>query len=267
MSKVIVVPVNEDNYSYILICAHTNEVAFVDPAEPEKVLAAAEKNGIHKAQIRTVLTTHKHLDHSGGNEWMAENFPGIVIIGGAGDAVPAVTREVGQGDVVQVGKLEVQCLLVPCHTKGHIMFFVPPGEETPPVLFSGDTLFNGGCGRFFEGTAKDMYNALCVQAAALPPNTLVYSGHEYTVNNYRFCVHVEPENKAMADTYERAQRTRAAGHPTVPTTMADELEFNVFLRVDNPKVKEFTGKEDPVDVMMALREAKNGFGLGGGPKL
>jgi len=191
-ARVIPVPILSDNFAYLIIDPQTGKAACVDPAEPEKVLAAAKREGI---QLSTLLCTHKHWDHAGGNEEMARLLPGLEVVTTKFEDIPAATVRLGDDDVYTLGSLSVRALYTPCHTKGHVLFLVTPQDETElqegktaPVLFSGDTLFVGGCGRFFEGDGQQMVEALMGRVAQLPPHTLVYCG--YVLVHYPFFVYV-----------------------------------------------------------------------------
>lgn len=179
-TRVIPVPILSDNFAYLIIDPQSGKAACVDPAEPEKVLAAAKREGI---QLSALLCTHKHWDHSGGNEEMARLIPGLDVVTTEFEDIPAATVRLGDDDVYTLGSLSIRALHTPCHTKGHVLFLVTPQDETEireaktaPVLFSGDTLFVGGCGRFFEGDGQQMVEALMGRVAKLPPQTLVYCG-------------------------------------------------------------------------------------------
>jgi hydroxyacylglutathione hydrolase len=191
-------------------------------------------------------------------------------VGGKGDHVPAATMEVEDGQVLELGHLQIRVLQTPCHTRGHVLYFVSaPGEQQPPCLFSGDTLFIAGCGRFFEGSAQDMFTALCVKVARLPDSTLVYCGHEYTVNNLKFAASVEPDNEDVKRKLEWSMAQRQKGLPTIPSTLAEEKRTNPFMRVHELAVVAITNQSgnDPVAVMKELRARKDAFGLGSGPRL
>lgn len=256
-ATVIIVRALQDNFSYLLICNKTKKCAVVDPVEPEKVLKAAQEAGV---TVTTVLTTHKHWDHAGGNVKIAKLVPGIEVVGGKEDNVPAATLHVGQDDMVQVGELEVRCILTPCHTRGHVLYYVRPHTDAePPLLFSGDTLFSAGTGRFFDGSAAEMHEALNVKVSSLPDTTLVHSGHEYTLNNLRFAVYAEPDNKAAAAKFEQVKGLRAKDLDSIPTTIGEEKSYNPFMRVSEESIKAFTGKQEGAEVMKALRDAKNKY--------
>lgn len=250
--RIEIVPIFMDNYAYLLIDEASGVAAAVDPAEPEPVLAALERAGV---RLSHVLCTHHHYDHSAGNEAMVARFPDAVVVGGKIDAerIPKLGVAVSGGDRVAVGGLSVEVLDVPCHTLGHVAYRV--GD----ALFSGDALFVAGCGRFFEGDAAQMHHSLNTVLAALPDETRVFCGHEYTVGNLEFAAHVEPTNEAIAHKLAWARAQLAAGRPTVPSTLGEERATNPFLRVCEASIQAAMGSRDPVETMARLREAKNAF--------
>lgn len=243
---------------YLLIDEATKECAVVDPVEPNKVLDAVKKEGV---KLTSVLTTHHHWDHAGGNEKLVQK--GKLTVYGGDDRIGALTNKVTHGDKFNIGSLKVECLFTPCHTKGHICYYVtgPSGEE--PAVFTGDTLFVGGCGKFFEGSPKEMYTALVEILGRLPDETKVYCGHEYTVNNLKFAEHVEPDSKPVKEKLAWAQNQRLKGIPTIPSTIGEEKQYNPFMRVGEDRVQQHVLKHvetrDPVTLMGYLRENKNGF--------
>ncbi|KAK7109822.1 hypothetical protein V1264_013803 [Littorina saxatilis] len=253
--RVRLIPALEDNYMYLIIDEQTKECAAVDPVEPDKVLSAVEEEGV---KLNTVITTHHHWDHAGGNEKLLETAGKLKVYGGD-ERIGALTNKVTEGDQFNIGSLKVRCLFTPCHTSGHICYFItgPSGEE--PAVLTGDTLFVGGCGKFFEGTAKEMYTALVEKLASLPPETKVYCGHEYTVSNLKFAAHVEPSSNAVKSKIAWATSQRSKNEPTVPSTIAEEMQYNPFMRVRESSVQSHVGKEDPVQVMDLLRTEKNNF--------
>uniref|UniRef100_A0A0E0D009 hydroxyacylglutathione hydrolase n=1 Tax=Oryza meridionalis TaxID=40149 RepID=A0A0E0D009_9ORYZ len=194
--KIIPVACLEDNYAYLIVDESTKSAAAVDPVEPEKVLAAAAEVGVRidcsflwdaisavpkifpNPTLRDQSPTTRK-DHAGGNEKLAQSVPGIKVYGGSLDNVKGCTDQVENGTKLSLGKdIEILCLHTPCHTKGHISYYVTSKEEEDPAVFTGDTLFIAGCGRFFEGTAEQMYQSLCVTLGSLPKPTRVYCGHE-----------------------------------------------------------------------------------------
>ena len=225
----------------------------MDAADPAPCVAAVA--AVPGARLVGLLTTHHHADHSGGNAALAAAQPGLAVVGGAaeGGRIPAATVLVSDGDEVELAGLRFSVLHTPCHTRGHVCFHLAAAR----AVFTGDTLFAGGCGRFFEGDAPAMAAALAA-LAALPAHTRVLCGHEYTVQNLEFCQLVEPHNAATAARLAEARRLRAAGLPTVgATTLADELATNVFMRASEAAVAAAVGGAGAVDVLAKLREKKN----------
>lgn len=257
--RVVPVPLLRDNYGWLLIDEASGVAAIVDPAEAAPVLAAAEREGVALAAI---LNTHHHWDHTGGNLELLAALPALEVVGWAEDAarIPGITRAVGEGDEVRVGGLVGRVLPVPCHTSGHVAYLF--GD----ALFSGDTLFAGGCGRFFEGTAAQMYRALYEVLGPLPEDTRIFCGHEYTEGNLRFAQSLEPESPAVREKLAEVKRLRAEGRPTVPTTLGEERGYNPFLRVAAPELQAAVRRArpevdlgDPVAILGALRSLKDSF--------
>ncbi|CAH9090650.1 unnamed protein product [Cuscuta epithymum] len=255
--KILHIPCLEDNYSYLIIDESTKEAAAVDPVEPQKVLRVAEENGV---DLKLVLTTHHHWDHAGGNDKLKQLVPGIKVYGGSTDNVQGCTNKVENGDRIFLGtNTNIIALHTPCHTKGHISYYVTDKEADEPAVFTGDTLFVAGCGKFFEGTASQMYQSLCVTLNSLPKPTRVYCGHEYTVKNLQFALTIEPDNAKTVQKLSWAQSQRKSGLPTVPSTIEEELDTNPFMRVDNPEVQEKVGSKSPVEAMKEIRQRKDNW--------
>jgi hydroxyacylglutathione hydrolase len=214
-------PLLSDNYAWVLRA--DGQVAIVDPAEAGPVIAWLEAHGLKPDLI---LLTHHHGDHINGVPELVERY-GSRVVGATADRhrLPKLDQAVAENDTVAVGQHTARVIETPGHTVGHIcLHFADAG-----VLISADTLFTLGCGRVSEGTMAQMFDSL-VKLAALPPPTLVCSGHEYTLDNVRFALSVEPDNAALKTQAERYAALRAAGKPTVPSTIADELAANPFLR-------------------------------------
>ncbi|XP_063229889.1 hydroxyacylglutathione hydrolase, mitochondrial isoform X2 [Bacillus rossius redtenbacheri] len=252
--KIVTLPALQDNYMYLVIDEATKQAAIVDPVAPDTVLEAVKAQGV---QLTSILTTHHHWDHAGGNEELAKKAPGLEVYGGD-ERIGALTKRVGHGDEFQVGQLTVQCLFTPCHTSGHVCYFVQSPGETPAV-FTGDTLFIAGCGRFFEGTPEQMYKALIEILGSLPEETRVFCGHEYTLANLKFAEHVEPDNEAVKNKMTWAKMKRAKGEPTVPSTIRDEKKFNPFMRVTEASVQNHAGQSDDIATMGCIRREKDCF--------
>ncbi|KAF9106901.1 hypothetical protein BGX27_008948 [Mortierella sp. AM989] len=249
--RIIPVPVLSDNYSYIILDEKTSEAAVVDPVQPQKLMHILQHLG---AKLTSVLCTHHHLDHSGGNIELISKKPGLAVFG-ADARIPEINYVVKDKEEFKVGSLTVQALWTHCHTKGSVSYYVR--DESDRAVFTGDTLFLSGCGRFFEGTAADMYNSLLLILATLPVETKVYCGHEYTLANLKFAHHVEPDNVHVTQKLQTCMNESVT--ITVPGTIGEELLCNPFLRVNEPALQAFTGKTDPIDVMHVLRELKNNF--------
>jgi len=246
--RVVAVPCLKDNFAYLVI-DHDGRCAVVDPGEAPPIEAALVRENV---QLAAIWATHHHPDHVGGVAALVARHPGIEVVVGVKDAArtPEVTRTVDDGDEVVLGTLRARCIHNPGHTLGAITFVVEG------CAFTGDTLFGGGCGRVFEGDAAMMHASL-MRLAALPPDTRVYFGHEYTASNLRFAAAVEPGNPQIAE------RAKSLAVPSTPSTVADERATNPFLRAAEPGVvAAATGRgaeADPVSVFAAVRAWKDGF--------
>lgn len=247
-------------------------VAVVDPGDAGPVVRTLETLD---CRLGAILVTHHHRDHVGGVAELRRRF-GAEVIGPAGETIPARTRSVRDGERVEVEALgtEFRVIDVPGHTLGHIAYFWSgvldaargdrPQSGTVPSLFCGDTLFSAGCGRLFEGTAEQMTRSLSA-LRDLPRETRVYCGHEYTVNNLRFALAVEPDNEQTQKYLETARELRSRDQPTLPSTLALEVAVNPFLRCDQPAVhkaaEQRAGRtlDDEVEVFATIRRWKDGF--------
>jgi hydroxyacylglutathione hydrolase len=244
----------EDNYIWALRSG--DAVAVVDPGEAAPVQRYLDETG---ARLCAILVTHRHGDHIEGITALTAAAP-IPVFGPSLEAVAGVTHPLADGDRVTLPELGVEftALAVPGHTRGHLAYY-RRGQ-----LFCGDVLFGAGCGRVFEGTMAEMQGSLA-RLAALPADTLVYCAHEYTAANLRFARAVEPDNAALLQRSAAVAQLRAADRPTVPSTLAEELATNPFLRWDAPeviaaaRVRRGSPPRDAVEVFAAIREWKNGF--------
>ncbi len=256
MVEVVPIPCFEDNYAYLLVDRAAGETAVVDAPEAEPILAALAERSL---RLTALLCTHHHWDHVGGNEALAAAFPGLDVVGLESDAarIPGITRTLDDGADVEVVGLRATCLHTPGHTVGAVCFHV----AAKGWLFTGDTLFGGGCGRLFEGSAEQMQASLA-RLAALSGDTKVWFAHEYTAANLRFAARVEPDNPALRGRYERVRRQRTAGVVTCPSTLAEERATNPFLRWHEPTVIDAarahgaTG-DTPTEVFAAIRRWKD----------
>ena len=216
------VPILSDNYAWLLRDA-SGAVGIVDPADARAVIAAIERLG---GRLDLILLTHHHPDHVAGTDAVRARF-GAKVAGAASDArrLPRLDHVMAEGDTVALGDSRAVVIDTPGHTIGHIAFHFPEGG----VLACGDTLFSLGCGRLLEGTAAQMFDSLR-KLAALPDDTLVCCGHEYTEANARFALTVEPDNAALQGRAAEVRSLRAAGTPTVPSTIGTEKAANPFIR-------------------------------------
>lgn len=252
----IPIPAFADNYLWLV---HDGRHAIVvDPGDAQPVIQTLQQLGL---QLQAILVTHHHADHIGGVDEL-RNTTQAPVYGPAFEKIPEPLTRLSAGDKVSALGLEFSVLDVPGHTAGHIAFYTPDFEGKP-LLFCGDTLFSGGCGRLFEGTPAQMLASLD-QLAALPGNTRVCCTHEYTLSNLRFARAVEPDNQALLNYFGECEAQRARNLPTLPSSMALELEINPFLRSRQPQVAAAVQKINPAArdeaaVFAALREWKNQF--------
>jgi hydroxyacylglutathione hydrolase len=262
---ILPVPAFTDNYIWLLCDGQRRRAAVVDPGDAAPVIAALAAHGL---ELVAVLVTHHHADHVGGLPALREAFPAAVVHGPRNPAIGGIDRRYGQGDTLVLDGFELrfQVIEVPGHTLDHIAWFAPSiGSTDPrPVLFCGDTLFAGGCGRLFEGTATQMLASLG-RLAALPDETMVFCAHEYTASNLRFARAVEPGNEAIAERDRRVTELRAAKRATVPSRLALERATNPFLRTAQGTVRAAAearlgrAANDDAEVLAAIRQWKDGF--------
>jgi len=216
------VPILKDNYAWLLRDSGTGATAIVDPADPQPIIEAIEKAG---GRLDMILLTHHHGDHIAGTDEVRARF-NCPVVGATADRhrLPKLDKAVAEGDTIQLGSATGQVIETPGHTRGQINFFFPDGA----ILLSGDTLFSLGCGRLIEGTAEEMFDSLA-KLKVLPPETLVCCGHEYTESNGRFALAIDPENRDLHTFMGKVEQLRAAGQPSVPSRLGDELKANPFL--------------------------------------
>ena len=248
-------PAFEDNYIWLLTRPGGADAAVVDPGDEDPVLETLDREGL---TLTAILITHKHGDHTGGVRELRDRYPGARVYGPAGEAIATLTDPLRDGDTLDLGiaGARFSVLEVPGHTEGHLAYY------GGGVLFCGDTLFAGGCGRVFSGTHEQLHHSL-QRIAALPPETLLYCAHEYTEANLGFASWVEPDSPAVRRRVAETRALRAAGKPTVPSTLAQELETNPFLRGDQPEVaaaaERFAGRrlDTGAEIFRAIRTWKD----------
>ena len=224
MLEIVPVPAFSDNYIGLVHDPDSGETAVVEPGDAAPALAEAEGRGW---TISQVWNTHKHWDHTNGNA-AVKAATGCIVSGPAAEEVPERDIALGDGDPIRLGEHIGRTIAIPGHTIGHIALVF----EEARAAFVGDTLFAMGCGRLFEGTPQQMHDSL-QRLMALPTQTALYCGHEYTLANARFAAHAEPDNPAIAERLENVQRLRETGAITLPTTVAEERETNPFVRVSD----------------------------------
>ena len=256
MLTLIPIPAFSDNYLWML---HDGKRALVvDPGDAAPVSRYLEEHGL---QLESILVTHHHADHTGGVAELRE-ATGAKVYGPAAERIPEPYLHLAEGDVVKAMGLDFRVIEVPGHTSGHIAFFT--GEMNGrPLLFCGDTLFSGGCGRLFEGTPAQMLASLD-KLAALPGNTCVCCTHEYTLSNLRFALAVEPGNADLVDYNAQCVKLREHAQPTLPTSIERELQINPFLRTRQATLKAAArhfdaAAHDDISVFAAIRQWKNQF--------
>lgn len=256
--KVIPVPCLSDNYAYLVVCEASGTAGIVDPSEAAPVAACVAKEGV---TLKAILNTHHHWDHIGGNNELIARFGALAVYGHNSDQgrIDGLTNGLESGDEFTLGELKVKALHNPGHTSGAVSYVI---ED---AVFTGDTMFAGGCGRLFEGTPAHMFASLNKVIGGLPESTKVYFGHEYTENNLRFAQTIEPGNGAARDKLEAVKKTRATGGFTTPSTLGEEWRTNPFMRCDSEEIKARVKQEEPGNdlspsaVLGVVRRMKDNF--------
>ena len=238
----------EDNYAYVLTWDH--EAFVVDPGSGKPVLALIEEKGL---TLRNILITHYHEDHTGGNEFLQRRTE-CHVIGPDDERVPRLEQSVDDGEELIFGPFSIEVLSTPGHTKPHVVYFI----RDLHLLFSGDLLFSGGCGRLFEGSSKEMWHSL-EKILSLPDDTEIYCGHEYTLKNLQFALSIEPNNTDVKHRLEEVKNLIAEGKPTIPTTLAIEKKTNPFLRVTSQALQEAleVSDTDPIAIFTYIRQLRD----------
>lgn len=252
--RLTALPAFADNYIWALV-ADDGQAVVVDPGDAGPVLAAATQQGWTPTAI---LLTHHHNDHIGGVAALQARYPGLAVYAPDDPRIPMATHRVAEGECIQAASQRFHVVSVPGHTRFHIAF------HTAEHLFSGDALFSLGCGRMFEGTPPQLLASLR-KLAALPAQLMVCCAHEYTLSNAVFARHVDPTNAALSQRHEEALAMRRDDLPTLPVSLASELECNPFLRTNTPAIQAAVSAHlgrpvtDEVDVVAGLRHWKDGF--------
>jgi hydroxyacylglutathione hydrolase len=246
----------KDNYIWLIIHRNSKQCMIVDPSESEPIIKELQEKSL---QLRGILITHHHWDHTKGIEKIL-NYQQVPVYGPKQESIQFCSNPLQEGDILKESEdsFTFSILDIPGHTKGHIAYY---GSG---ALFSGDTLFTAGCGRAFEGTMQQLFDSLN-KLANLPLGTLIYCGHEYTVKNLLFASQVEPNNRKIQERLLQARQMREQGLPTVPATLALEKKTNPFLRTQEPEViasaERYMGKklQQPLEVFTAIRRWKDDF--------
>ena len=238
--KIQIIPCLQDNYSYLIIDKKNNTACVVDPSEADPVIKYLENNNI---KLKFILNTHHHYDHVGGNEKLKEKY-GASVVGYKGDKerIPKIDILVNDQETWIYENFEAKVIHVPGHTLGHVCFYFYKEQS----VFTGDTLFSLGCGKIFEGTYSQMFNSL-MKLKELPQNTKIYCGHEYTLQNSKFCMVHDENNENLKTKINDIKIKLKANLSTIPSTIKDELECNIFLRSNN------------VETFSKLRDLKDNF--------
>jgi hydroxyacylglutathione hydrolase len=252
----VTVPCLKDNYAFLIHDPETRATAVVDVPEAGPILAALAERGW---TLTDVLLTHHHWDHVDGLPDLLAALPEKVVVWGAeadSHRLPPLDQRVADGQTYRIGSQTMRVMDVSGHTVGHVAFHFPAAG----LAFTGDSLMAMGCGRLFEGTPDQMWRSL-QKLAALPDDTVICSGHEYTASNMRFALSLEPGHEALILRQEDIERARAADEPTVPSTLALERKTNPFLRATDPNLKTAIGMPDaaPEAVFAEIRARKDRF--------
>ena len=254
MLDVSIIKCLSDNYSYLIRDKKTNLVGVVDPSEFNPIDIEISKT---YKKLDFILNTHHHNDHVGGNMDLKKKYNSKVICSSYDEKkIPGVDIKKNDGDQFSLGEIDFKIIHIPGHTLGHIAFY----SEKANVIFTGDTLFSLGCGRVFEGTFEQMFESL-EKIKSLSKNTMVFCGHEYTNKNAQFCISIDKDNKKLRDRIEDVKNKTKKKLPTLPVTLGEELETNIFLRCDDKKIKNNLkmNNSSKLEVFTKLRNLKDKF--------
>jgi hydroxyacylglutathione hydrolase len=236
--KIEIIPCLQDNYSYLIIDETNNNACVIDPSEANPVINFLEKK---KINLKYILNTHHHFDHVGGNIDLKKKYDSTVIgYKHDADRIPEIDVLIDDNQIWKADNFEAKIMHIPGHTTGHISFYF----FNEKLIFTGDTLFSLGCGKIFEGTYEQMFLSLN-KLKKLPNDTLVYCGHEYTLQNSKFCIQHDSENLNLQKKIKKIRKNLDNNVPTIPSILKDELECNIFLRAKN--IKTFSKLRDLKD--------------------
>jgi hydroxyacylglutathione hydrolase len=255
MIKIESIEAFTDNYIWLITTIEGSIV--IDPGESSKIINFLKEKQLN---LKAILVTHHHFDHTGGIKEILFHFP-VDVFGPFNNGIENINKKLKDGDKVSIIGIEFEIIEIPGHTLDHIAFYSE--NNGSPILFCGDTLFAGGCGRVFEGTSDQMYESL-KKLKILPDNTSVYCGHEYTLSNLKFAKEAEPFNQNTLSRYNEVLELREKGFPSIPSSLSTELKTNPFLRSDVEEVQEnisikFKTTKEPKEIFKALRSWKDNF--------
>jgi hydroxyacylglutathione hydrolase len=255
--EIVTIPILKDNYAFVLVDRTRQQATVFDPGESTLITAWLIKNSL---ELINIWITHHHRDHIGGISELLQRFPEAIVCGGAHDRGRITHQQVylHEGDRVTFADQTAQIFFIPGHTLGHIAYYFPPIDSQPGELFCGDTIFGGGCGRLFEGTPAQMLGSID-RLRQLPDSTRMWCSHEYTLNNLRFALTIEPCNIDLQNRYHIAGIDRANSRSTIPSTIGLEKQTNPFLRWDTPAVSQAVTSNNPVETFARLRGRKEQF--------
>ena len=238
--KVKIIKCLQDNYSYLIIDKKSNQACVIDPSEASPILNFCKKNDI---KIKYILNTHHHYDHVGGNKEIKKKF-NSKILGYVDDKnrIPEIDILLKDQEIWKENNFEAKIFHIPGHTAGHICYYF----FNEKIIFTGDTLFSLGCGKIFEGTYSQMFNSLSL-FKTFPLDTKIYCGHEYTLKNSKFCIKYDPQNKMLINKTLEIEKKISQGNPTMPSTIKEELDCNIFLRAND------------IESFSKLRDLKDNF--------
>ncbi len=252
--KVEIIPCLKDNYSYVIIDEKNKKTCVIDPSEPKPIINFLEKNNL---KLSFILNTHHHYDHVGGNTELKKKY-GAKVIGFAEDfhKIPEMDIKLKDEEIWKKYNFEAKVIHIPGHTLGHICYYFYNDNN----LFTGDTLFSLGCGRIFEGTYEQMFSSL-EKIKKLPSKTKIYCGHEYTLQNSKFCIKYDSKNKSLISKINEINEKIKNNKPTLPSTLKDELKNNIFLRSNNEEIKTNLNIEGSTSLVTfsKLRDLKDNF--------
>ncbi len=256
MERVISIPALGDNFIYLYQYDNRNALV-VDPGDYSSVAEALKK---HDLNLTTILATHHHWDHIGGITELKKRT-GCKIIGSDKQRIPGIDEIAEDGQIITIGDTKIQTIATPGHTRTGVCYhLLPSNENNAGILWTGDTLFIGGCGRLLECNAQTMWSSL-QKLAALPERTNVYCGHDYTLENYQFALEIEPQNQAVKNRRNEIRQKQQHGEFTIPSTISQEKETNIFLRAGTPEIKTALNipQADDVETFAELRRRKDVF--------